>query len=139
MESLQSTQSTQSTQVSNQHLEYRQHLQQFGTYLKSDWKRWSIMQIKQAMIQGKITMHLFNMKKKDYKKAKNVLNFWKPIPEEDIKYYHKKSNLIITNAWLRSVIDYLEDIGVGWIPFATQSTESLTLNFNQIHAKIIYP
>ena len=120
----------------NEH--YRQHIQDFGKYLKGDWKRWTVMQIKQAMVQGKTTMYLFTMKRKDWKKAKNILNFWKDIPEKDIKYYHKQANVIITNDWLRSVIDYLNDIGMEWMPVATQSTESLTLNYNQIHAIIKY-
>jgi hypothetical protein len=119
--------------------QYRQHLEDFGKYLKSDWKRWSVMQIKQAMVQGKNTMYLFSMKGKDWKKAKNILNFWKDIPENDLKYYHKETNVIITNEWLRTVIDYLSAIGMEWMPVATQSTESLTLNFNQIHAVIKYP
>ena len=121
------------------HKQYRQHLEDFGKYLKNDWKRWSIMQIKQAMIQGQNSMYLFNMGKKDWKKAKNISNFWKPIPEEDLKYYHKQTNVIVTSGWLRTVIDYLGDIDIEWMPVATQSTESLTLNFNQIHAIIKYP
>ena len=91
------------------------------------------------MVQGKNTMYLFSMKGKDWKKAKNILNFWKDIPENDLKYYHKETNVIITNEWLRTVIDYLSAIGMEWMPVATQSTESLTLNFNQIHAVIKYP
>ena len=68
------------------------------------------MQIKQAMVQGKQTLNLFYIKKQDWKKAKNITNFWKPIPQNDIKYYNAKTNIIITNDWLRSVIDFLDDI-----------------------------
>ena len=33
--------------------QYRQHLEDFGKYLKSDWKRWSVMQIKPGNGSGK--------------------------------------------------------------------------------------
>lgn len=125
----------------NSHEHYRVHLSEFGGYLKEDWKRWAVMQIKQAMVQGRNTLYLFTMKKKDWKTGKTVLNFWKknPIAIEDQKYYHTKTNVIITNKWLRSVIDFLTDIGLEWYPVATQNTETWTMNYNQIHGIIKYP
>ena len=120
--------------------QYRIHLEEFGQYLQEDWKRWAMMQIKQSMVQGKQTIFLFTMKKKDWKHGKTAFNFWKKqfIPEEEMKYYNPKTNVLITNDWLRSVIDFLEDIGLGWYPVATQNTETLTLNYNQIHGIIHY-
>lgn len=125
----------------NSHEHYRNHLSEFGTYLKQDWKRWAVMQIKQAMIQGKSTLYLFTMKKKDWKHGKTVLNFWKknPISEQDQKYYHADSNVLITDRWLRTVIDFLTDIDLEWFPVATQNTETWTMNYNQIHAILKYP
>ena len=122
--------------------EYKNHLEEFGEYLKSDWKRWAVMQIKQAMMQGKTTIYLFNLGKKDWIKAKNIKNFWKKeniLPPPDQKYYRKEENVLITNVWLRNVIDFLDDIGVQWFPVATQAIETLTMKYNQIHAIIKYP
>lgn len=123
------------------HEQYRIHLEQFREYLQEDWKRWAVMQIKQSMVQGQRTIFLFTMEKKDWKHGKTVFNLLKKkiIPESDVKYYNEKTNVLITNKWLRSVIDFLEDIGLEWYPVATQNTETLVMNYNQIHGIIPYP
>ena len=129
------------SECENSHEKYRIHLQEFSKYLNEDWKRWAIMQIKQSMLQGRRTIYLFGLKKNDWKHGKTVLNFWKKkfVSDKEIKYYNSKTNVFITNKWLRSVIDFLEDIGLGWRPVSTQNTETITLNYNQIHGEIHYP
>jgi len=128
-------------EIATQHEAYRTQLTEFARYLRQDWKRWAFMQIKQAMIEGKHSLYLFNIQKNDWKKGKTILNFWKKdaISIEDEKYYNPETNVLITNKWLRTVIDFLFDLGLEWMPVATQMYETLTINYNQIHVLIKYP
>lgn len=125
----------------NLHQIYREQLDDFIKYLRDDWKRWAIMQIKQAMLEGKTSLFLCNMKKTDWRKGKTLLNFWKdnPVEPKDNKYYHEQTNVIITNKWIRKIIDFLTDVGAGWLPVASQKYETFTLNYNQLHILIKYP
>lgn len=122
------------------HQQYKNHIIDFRKYLESDWKRWSVMQIKQAMVQGLRAIHLFDIKKKDYVYGKTIKNFWKknPVPESELKYYHEKTNILITGKWVKEVIDFITDIGMDWTPDSNERYESISVKYNKLFIKIPY-
>ena len=90
------------------------HLKKFYIDLRSDWKHWALLQIKQAMITGKNNLAICQLHSKMYKRAKHLFNFWKPIPLSDMAYYDKYTNIIITNTRSREIIDYVRSLGLQW-------------------------
>lgn len=94
----------------------KNHLQEFYKYLQNNRKIWAIMQIKNAMIRGHRHVFLGKISVKDYKKGRTIFNIkkWKQI--ERNKYYHKKSNTLITSQYWRKVIDLLKELGFHWYP-----------------------
>lgn len=89
-------------------------LKKFYIDLRSDWKHWALLQIKQAMITGKNNLAVCRLHSKMYKRAKHLFNFWKPIPLSDVPYYDRYTNIIITNTRSREIIDYVRSLGLQW-------------------------
>jgi hypothetical protein len=118
--------------------EYRQELLDYGSCLLQDWRKWTVLQIKDAMLHGKKSMHIFDMKNGEWKKAKNFFNFWKKVPDSELKYYHTETNVLIIDENLRKCIDFILDLGLEWFPYASQPFETVTLKYNQIHCTLKY-
>lgn len=94
----------------------RDHLKEFYKHLQNNRKMWAVMQIKNAMIRGNRHVFLGKISNRSYKKGKRIWNYkkWKQI--ESSKYYHKKSNLLITSEYWRNVIDLLKELDFHWYP-----------------------
>jgi hypothetical protein len=92
----------------------RKHLKQFYKYLRDNPKVWAIMQIKNAMITGSRHVFLGKIRTKDYKIGRTVFNIFKWKQIKNNRYYHKKSNRIVTSEAWRKIIDVMVDLGFHW-------------------------
>ena len=96
--------------------EYKEHLSDFYNFLKSDWKRWCVMQIKQSMINGNNDIFLTCFKRSKWERRFNIT---KKIPLNELKYFNKKKHVFIIDKWLRNIIDFVTEIGLEWYPNCT--------------------
>ena len=117
---------------------YKNHLKDFYGYLQKDHQRWLVYQIKSAMLKGHNRFRIAPLFKKQWKRYKNILNFWKPIPKEHEKYYHKQTNVLILDPLLRKMIDLATTLEITWFPASSGNRDTFYENFDSIQAFIDY-
>ena len=68
-------------------------------------------------------------------KAKTITNFWKPIPTQDLPYYDKRVNVIITAPGIREIIVFLKELGLNWfVSNSDNFSEEFRIRYDLIYA-----
>lgn len=115
-------------------IRYKCELMKHFNFIREDWRRRIVLQIKQAMTAWKNNVDILIIKKQMYRKAKTIKNFWKPISLEDQKYYHKPSGIIVVDRDVRIIIDFLVELGLRW---SLKSTEWIDPTMTEQYDKLI--
>ena len=127
--------------LSSDYPNYKQHLVDFYAYLNKNHKRWLVYQIKYTMIQGRTEFRIAPLFRKQWIRYRNISNFWKStssMPEEQKKYYHKPTNVLITDKVLRNIIDFARELDLDWYPVESGTREFFAKEYNEIGAYINY-
>ncbi len=113
-------------------------LKQFYIDLRSDWRRWAVLQIKQAMITGKHTIPVTRLRNNMYKKTKTILNFWKCVPDSEVSYYDKFTNITIIDPRTREIIDFARSLGLQWFVQVNYDDNLLSTQVLNLHITCYY-
>jgi len=113
---------------------YKNILDKFWTFLKSDWRRWVIIQIKNTMLIGKTTMYIANLENKMWKKGKTLLTGFKLDPKQT-EFYNKKYNIVITDPGMRNIITFLTSLGMTWYIVPEWTTAMVTNKYYSLYVR----
>lgn len=109
-------------------------LKNFWKFLKSDWRKWIVLQVKNAMLTGKTNIFISNLDNRMWKKGRTILNCCKRMPDKDLRFYNKKHNILITEQSIRNIIEYLGDIGLKWFVVPEWTNSMVSNQYYSIYA-----
>lgn len=100
------------TQSENEIL--KSELANYRTNLLNNPKKWFIEQIKYSMIVGRRFLRVTYLESTQFKKLWFPSISRKKIKPNDVLYYDKNANILITDSKCRENIDFIKELGLSW-------------------------
>jgi hypothetical protein len=102
----------ENTQSENEIL--KSELVNYRTNLLHNPKKWFIEQIKYNIVVGRRILRVTYLDSSQFKKLWFPLISSKKIKPDEIPYYDKNANILITDNKCRKNIDFIKELGLSW-------------------------